>query len=423
VNRPLSVVVIPATLFLLHYKGNYKEVFIGFFLILVIADTRYRPLKFAVDVKNVYLVVLAFLVLFDRRNFTSLVKLYQRFLPFFVVATIALVFSKVPFIAMQKTLSYLLLLIVVPTFVVKLYEEYGNRVFRYIIHFYIVLFILGLVLRLVFPDFVLIGGRYSGVLGNPNGLGIFTFFGIIVASVILEKLPGLCGRWELILFYGLAFISLLLCGSRGAIIGTLIFLSFAYFFRMSPFLGLIVLVLVIVGYELLLNNVSVIIIALGLEDYFRIETLEIGSGRLVAWKFAWEHIQSSFFLGKGFANTEQLFATHHRELNLLGHQGNAHNSYLTFWLDTGIIGLLLFLRALVSVFTQASKTTRLAFPILFAVLFYANIESWLTASLNPFTIQLMIVLTVLLFVDFKDSEEDDTPTTTKPGTPSNVITA
>lgn len=80
---------------------------------------------------------------------------------------------------------------------------------------------------------------------------------------------------------------------------------------------------------------------------------------------------------------------------MLGHQGAAHNMYLTFWLDTGLIGLILFLSGLLVTFFRASKRNKLAIPILYAILFSNNYESWLTASLNPFTIQLLFILSIL----------------------------
>jgi O-antigen ligase len=133
-----------------------------------------------------------------------------------------------------------------------------------------------------------------------------------------------------------------------------------------------------------------------LGEYFRVETLKTGSGRNIAWGFAWLHIQDNFFLGRGFAYDEVLFAKHAEELSMLGHQGNVHNSYLTVWLNTGIIGLFFFLRGFLLAFLMGAKKSKLAIPIMFTVLFSINYESWLSASLNPFTIQLLIILSIIM---------------------------
>ena len=44
--------------------------------------------------------------------------------------------------------------------------------------------------------------------------------------------------------------------------------------------------------------------------------------------------------------TELLYKENYQLLSRLGHQGNAHNSFLTIWYDTGIIGLLGFITGL-----------------------------------------------------------------------------
>jgi O-antigen ligase len=97
-----------------------------------------------------------------------------------------------------------------------------------------------------------------------------------------------------------------------------------------------------------------------------------------------------------------------QKLNDLGHQGNVHNSYLTLWLNTGIIGLFLFARGFLLSFIKASKNTRIAFPVMFTVLFSANFESWMTASLNPITIQLLIILTILTSPEFNEQKNEST---------------
>ena len=121
----------------------------------------------------------------------------------------------------------------------------------------------------------------------------------------------------------------------------LCFLLFTRLYRLSPYFGFIILIIITISYQLVFQNFESIIRYLGLGEFFRIETLETGSGRNVAWAFAWQNIQDNFFLGKGFAYDEALFSKYEQELSVLGHQGNVHNSYLTLWLNTGVIGLFL----------------------------------------------------------------------------------
>ena len=72
-----------------------------------------------------------------------------------------------------------------------------------------------------------------------------------------------------------------------------------------------------------------------------------------------------------------------------------HNTYLAFWLNTGIVGLILFLRSFVLIFIKASKNTPISMAIMFSVLFSILYESWLAGSLSPYTTMLLIILTIV----------------------------
>ena len=151
-----------------------------------------------------------------------------------------------------------------------------------------------------------------------------------------------------------------------------------------------------VSYDTILTSLPQLSTFLGIQDYLRIETLNEGSGRFVAWNFAINNIESVFFLGGGYGYTELIFKKFFWELSSLGHQGNAHNSYLTIWLDTGLIGLSLFIIGMIRTSLTAFSKSRYALPIIYSMLFSANFESWLAASLNPFTSLFLILLTILL---------------------------
>jgi O-antigen ligase len=133
---------------------------------------------------------------------------------------------------------------------------------------------------------------------------------------------------------------------------------------------------------------------LGLSNFYRIKDIEDGSGRLVAWAFAWEKIQLDWLFGKGFGYTPMVFGENFEILSLKGHQGNAHNSYLTFWLDTGIIGLVLMLGGFLRSFIIVSKASRLIIPFMLSVMFSMFFESWFTSALNPYTIQVIMIATI-----------------------------
>jgi O-antigen ligase len=396
---PLIYGVLPISLILMKQRGMYEELLIGFIFILILSDRFEMPLRFAKDVKNIYIVGLGIFLLLDKKAFYPMNKLIKVFIPFFIVAFYCLMTSiNEPFFftSLQKTLSYILLFLVVPNYIQKVYLESGPVFFRNLLFFALTILLLGVILIFIKRNFVFIyGGRYCGILANPNGLGLFCLLMFILFSVVNRFHTDLFSVKEQRIFYFFLLLSIVLCESRNALVGILIFYIFQRFFSVSPFLGFIVFVIIVFTIEVVGNNLISITYQLGLSDYLRVKTLDEGSGRYVAWQFAWNHIQDNFFISKGIAYDEFYMRRHYELLSKLGHQGGIHNTFLTIWMDTGLIGLLIYLRSFILAFMRSSKYTALAFPIMFAITFSAIFESWLIGSLNPFTIIFVIILTLI----------------------------
>lgn len=395
----VGVAAIALSVILLKKKGMHMEILLGFFFILILSDSREYAMEFAAKGKDIYLVLMALMMFIDKNYFKPFNKLYQYLLLFILIAFISLINSENPIVGAQKTLSYLLVFMVIPNYLLSAFRERGDDLLKGLTMTGIIILGGGLAMKFISPDLVTLAGRFNGLLGNPNGLGIFSFLFFLMFSIIKSYRPTLFSKNEVLLIYGLIFISVWLSGSRGSLLAMVIFMFFSYFNKMSPFLGFILLLIAIVVNEIVTANMVSIVLALGLQDFFRLDTLEQGSGRLIAWVFIWEHIQDNLFLGKGFAHTEYIFRKNYNKLAMMGHQGNAHNSFLTFWMDTGLIGLLAYIIGIFAIVFKAAQNSRLAVPVLYAVCFSAFFESWLTASLNPFTIQFIIIFTILIFIE------------------------
>jgi O-antigen ligase len=404
---PVVYFLIPAMLILMYNNGMHLEILIGFFFVLILSDSRMAQLQFAATLKNIYLPFVAIITFKEMRNLAQVVNFYKYFTAFFCVAALTILFNPDMSLAFQKTLSYILLLVFIPNYIFIVYMKYKTDFFRSIVFMVSLILVLGVIINYINPGVTNLVGRFRGLLGNPNGLGLFTFLFILLFATLNEHFENLFTRNEKLFVYGLSFFCLLKCGARASLISTLMFFFFRKFYKISPIFGFIIFIIVLLLYQMVSDNLVQIIIALGLGDEFRVETLETGSGRVIAWKFAWDQIQDNFYLGNGFSYNEYLFRKNYDYLSRLGHEGMAHNSYLTFWLDTGIIGLLLFLIGLLTTFLKAAKLSRLAIPVLYSVLFSNYYESWITASLNPFTIQLLFILTVIFIYDFKYKETAD----------------
>ncbi len=369
---PLVYGVVPLTMLMFKSRNMYMELLLGFFFILILSDSRQDSLAWAADVKNECIVLLTMFLMLNRKDFGTFNTFYQKFIPFFIIAFVCLFFSPPAIFntAFQKTVSYLFLLLVTSNYALRCHREHGIEFYRTLVYFGMGILIFGLVLKYINPQQAYgEEHRFRGLLGNPNGLGVFAVLVFLTFSAVKNTFPNIFNRKENIIFYGAVFISIILSGSRNSLFAILIFTFFSYFYKISPFLGFILFLLMGLSYEYISTNLVQIIGQLGLSEYLRVETLEKASGRFVAWNFAWENIRLSLWFGKGFEYTNFIYALYADYLSALGHQGNAHNSYLTLWLDTGLLGLAFYLWAFVSTFLQASKKTKLAFPIMYAIFF------------------------------------------------------
>lgn len=288
----------------------------------------------------------------------------------------------------------------------------GPAFLRTIIFFFALIVIAGFLVRLAFPDFASIeGGRLRGFFGNPNGLGIFLFLFFAFFYVVSDFYPDLFSNREYRFIFLTILVALILTGSRSALVSIFMIIIFKGVQYRSAFLGLIVFAAIIVSYQAITLNIVDVVRFMGLEDYFRIKTLQEGSGRFIAWDFAWHKIQQFYYVGGGFGNDEYIMRQNYRELALLGHQGGVHNSYLTFWFDAGLLGVICYFFNFIKVFVNAAKKNKLAIPCLYAVIFSITYESWLAGSLNPFTIILLLTISIFFCPEFRSEREEMTEKT------------
>ena len=307
----------------------------------------------------------------------------------------------------MKTLSYILLFTVVPGYFIKAFRELGESFIKEVIMLFCCILLIGIVMIPLFPNTVFLVGRFCGVYGNPNGIGIACTLLFMLVFISLKKFPGLLDQNETRIVYGLIILSTLLAVSRNTMMSIVIFLLFARFYEMGYLAGFAILVVALVAYELINQNIVAIVEALGLGHYLRAEAIEDGSGRLIAWRAAWKQIQSQFFLGRGFAYDEWYFYENRHWPSALGHQGGVHNSWLAIWMNTGLIGLILFAIGFIKTFVKAMLHSKLAFPVLFAVIFSASFEAWIMGSLNPFHIVLILILNFIINIDQFNADREE----------------
>lgn len=402
----LAIFVIVVTFSLLIIKSLINYFFILFFLLLILSDSRLEILSFAVNVKPYIALVFGISGLFILiKNYyrQNLVLLY--FIVFIFSIIISLFFAENLSSSFQKSFSYVLLMIAVPAFISKALDEYGFIFMKLFIYTFCIVLLSGFIFYFIDFEISVLDGRYRGVYGNPNGLGIACLMFFFLFQTILMKRPLLFYRSEIILIVFLIVINLIFSGSRSSLLVLAMYYVFLWSNRISPIFSTIILLFFGLGYTIVFSNIIYFVNFLGLESFIRIDTLDNASGRFIAWEFLWTKISKSIsFFGKGMGATELLYKENYQLLSRLGHQGNAHNSFLTIWYDTGIIGLLGFITGLLLSFFYSIKNLKVL-PILIGIFISSFFESWLSASLNPFTIIFLMIIT--LFYYNEDLEEKE----------------
>ena len=408
---PMAIVL--AFLFLFTLKQDIPNFLILFFLLLFFSDSRQELFIFAKDAKTIAALLLPINLLGIWRKLKYSSHLLMHVTLFLIIAWLTVIWSDNPSLATQKTLSYTIIVISVPSLFIYCFQD-DKVFFKDLFHLFSILMLVGILLKFAMPTFVIMekNARFTGLLGNPNGIGIFITLSFLYFQILKRTKMAEFNRSDLIIFYISLFASLFYCKSRTAMMTVLIFYSLNIIYNYSHFIGWLFFFTLAYLYEYLLEGIPIVTDFLGFSEDLRVENVDKikkGSGRMIAWLFIWEKIQVSMFFGHGISATEEIFIKNYKSLSMLGHEGNAHNTYLTMWYDTGLIGVVSFVVGVLTYFIKVSKELPFVMPALFAIFFSIYYESWLSASLNPFTSMFLIVATLLGYIamDYLPSLEED----------------
>ncbi|MDG2330696.1 MAG: O-antigen ligase family protein [Flavobacteriales bacterium] len=400
--HPFAYAILPVV-FVLGHRERYFEVLILFLFVLILSDSTDPLLMWSQSFKNILVLTLGVVFVLKYKFFSSGSGIIRYFLPFFVIAIVCLAYSPIPIVGSQKMLSYFLVFIIVPKFVLEAIKIQGRIVLKRFLVFGLIVLVISLFLGYIGgPDSIgmMANYRLNGVFGNPNGLGIYVLIFTCFVVALKEVYTGLISRVEYLVILGFVLFIVVQTGSRGALMSLIVLIASNSLFKLSPWIGILVIFFIIAIYDFLLSYFIATMIDLGLQEELRLDKIEDASGRVIAWTFAWDNIQDSFFLGKGFGYDRNLTRINFMRLSKLGHEGGVHNSFLMLWLNVGLLGLIAWLRGMFLVTIKGNKNTRVALPILISVFISAFFEGWLVGSLNPFTPFFLITLTVLTSKDF-----------------------
>lgn len=400
VFKPLNFILLAVYLIYFYIDNRHDYILIAMFIILLLGDSRQPVFQFAKPLRIEMISFIALFAINDLRKGLYKINLnFLYFLPFFFISTVCLINSPDVGTGLFKTLSYALLLFNGFHYINHQIGYYGKALLKDVVLLAAWVLLIGLLLIPISPEFCFYLGslRFNGIIGNPNGMGVFTALLFPMTVYYFNTYDRNNKRFRAFVYF-LIIVSLLLCSSRNAIFSVTLFGSLYYALqgglarKAAIFLGLLPIMAIL----LLTVDLESLIINAGLEGYFRLKDFESGSGRTHAWAYALEIIENHPLLGCGFYCEEYKFRfepSHY--LISTGHQGGVHNSYLAFLVNVGAIGLSLFLIAWGMVLSKV-KQLKFLIPFVLAVGFSAVFESWLVASLNAFNIYFLFTALFVL---------------------------
>lgn len=321
------------------------------------------------------------------------------FMPFMVVAILAAPRGGQTTLALSKTISYSLIVLIVLQYGTRLVRDRCWEVARTVERMIAFAFGGGLLFIAVLPSIAFFAtGRFRGIMGNPDGIGVLA---TLVLPFQLAMLDHETGDRKRKVKWAIAFtvVSAILSGSRGALVGIVLVPLTRWVFRGKWPLKVAAGVL---SFGLLLGGIKAINSAdqLALTDAgtaLRAETLASGGGRFFAWQYAMEYIRTAPVIGRGFAFEELVFSDDYRNVVFTergGHQGGIHNGYLGLALNTGLLGLALFL-LFFAVFVRRLRQWTAVAPLVVAGAWSSVVEGWIVASLNAYTLLFYIELLII----------------------------
>lgn len=401
---PIAYLLTPLfVLLFLSRKRSFNLAILLFYFSLIFADSLLPNLQFF---KNTRIECILILFLY---TFQSLIKGKRVdnnilfFFPFMFCLIVGLVFSPVLTAATTRTLSYIFLAFIVFHLVKNKLIESSGQLLADILTFSSLIILAGHLLILIAPNYVItfgsgLGLRTSGVFGNPNGLGIFCF--LLFPLGLYAGRTGITSSKFTRFFIGLLLVSVLASGSRAALGGIIIF--GAYWFANSTGPGLRIAIKTFIPIVFLLGF-TIGLQLVGQSKYLnarlRLETLETAGGRLDAWRWGYNQVSENLFFGRGLvydsyvyqSKLSNAFRRSNRSFNA------AFSGVLALLLDVGIIGMSAFLLFILLAFSRF-KDRLIAFPLFLALSVSWIFESWIVASLNPFTI--LFLLQIVVFQTF-----------------------
>ena len=379
-------------------KGRHHMLILTTLVIFIMGDSRLPDLQWPKNLRLIITIYLFFLTL------AQMFRRQYRFRPLYLIVLVFLFFSLVvaplnpsPALSVSKAISYVFMLFIAMHYFHHQIRQQGPQLLEDVVRLSFWVALIGVAFIFFRPGMVFFeeSGRFRGVFGNPNGLGVYVTLLIPMAYLLFSGVNKQLSRRFRLLAWGILLFSLFLTFSRNGLISTFFFFLLAWLHREGFRLKTFVFYLFLIPAIAIMSNPIIIVEVIkltGFEEQLRVETILSGSGRFFAWQWAMEVFGENPILGRGFAFEEILFHDFMPKwLYATGHQGGVHNSYIAFLLNNGVVGLTLILMFFMGLLRRI-PVKRFIPAIIFSCGFSAFFEPWLNSSLNAFTVHFLLLI-------------------------------
>lgn len=248
------------------------------------------------------------------------------------------------------------------------------------------------------PGVAFSGGRFRGIMANPNAVGMM---GILFLPLVVSRYMRLRRIADLVLMALIAG-SVVLSGSRNGVVAASISILYLLLRSRAWKAGLAIAALTAILYLAMTTYVSFQEIAVteGIARLGQTSNLRLGGGRVEAWQIALPIIRQQLFFGHGFGTEELIF----RGMTFQFHVGAyVHNSYLGLAYQLGVIGVAFMFIPLFALFISRQVGRRDVSirvsgyeAMLLGGLAASFLESWIYSVGNAFAFPFWICVLLLL---------------------------
>lgn len=310
-------------------------------------------------------------------------------LPFTITALIITVlFSPLGILAVLRAVAFWLVCLVIFKFI-KILSQRNRKQITELLLLTITLYVFVNIFFLIFPVISVFQlGRFKGLAGNPNGLALLSIFLFALVEYISETNITVFKKQFFLFLKIILVVIVLLTGSRTSLFSLLIFIALINFYDKTLLL-IIALTGILLSYLLVtVDNIQSFLNYFGLSDFLRVNSLSDASGRTDVWPVVWNEVKKNIWFGNGIMYDNFFLADYVKkyigQVGAARQWGGVWSSYLSLLLNVGVIGFVMYLFFWIRIYFK-SHHKKIALPFIVMCFLCGVTESWMAASMNPFT--------------------------------------